>query len=130
MTTLPPRSPGLRLARNLALLWMGLSLLGLLGAIVFVVYAMGWGCSEGSMLRGGLSWFGCVMASSVSIMAAIASLITATVVLFFAQIFYLAGAQVRQGGPSRPRWFSRQALFGDAADVAVDAVVDATDILD
>ena len=116
MTTLAPRSPALRIVRNLVLLWAALSLLGLLLAVVLVFYAMGWGCTADGAMRGGLSWGPCVMAYSVGILGAIASLVCAVVMLFFAQLFFLAGAQSSRGRPRR--WWSREALLGEALDAA------------
>jgi hypothetical protein len=120
MTTLAPRSPALRIARNLVLLWVGLSLLGLALALALSIYAMGWGCSSSSSMSGGLSWGPCVLAYSVAILGAVASLACSVVMLFFAQLFYWAGAEMKEVRPRR--WWSREALF--------DTALDAADILD
>ena len=66
------------------------------------------------------------MASGVGVLGATASLVTAIVVLFFVQLFHLAGVDVRQQPHGRRRWFSRQALL----DETVDAAVDVADLLD
>jgi hypothetical protein len=116
MATLAPRSPALRIVRNLVLLWVGLSLLGLVFAVVLSLYAMGWGCTADGSMRGGLSWGPCVLAYSVGILGAVTSLVCAVVVLLFAQLFYWAGADVKQGRPRR--WWSREALLGEVLDAA------------
>jgi hypothetical protein len=116
MTALAPRSAALRIMRNLALLWAALSLLGLVLAVVVSIYAMGWGCTADGAMRGGLSWLPCVLAYSAGILGAIASFACAVVMLFFAQLFYLAGMQSSRSRPRR--WWSREALFDEALDAA------------
>lgn len=122
MPTLAPRSPALRVLRNLTLAWVALSLLGLAGAAVLSVYAMGWGCTGGTAFSGGLSWGACVLAYSAGLLGAVGSLFASVVLLFFVQLFYWAGVEVKEARPRR--WFSREALFDEAIDVALDVVDD------
>jgi hypothetical protein len=124
MPTLVPRSPALRVLRNLALAWVGLSLLGLAAAAVLSIYAMGWGCTGEATWSGDLSWGACALAWSVGILVALGSLFASVVMLFFVQLFYWAGVEVKQARPRR--WFSREALFDEIADTALDA----SDLLD
>lgn len=116
MARIAPRSPALRLARNLVLLWVALSLLGLALSVLFSFYAMGWGCTVGGAIRGGLTWGPCVLATSVGILGSIVSLACSVLMLFFAQLFYWAGANVTQVRPKR--WWSREALLGEVLDAA------------
>ena len=123
MPTLAPRSPVLRVLRNLVLAWVALSLLGLAGAIALSVYAMGWGCTGEAPLAAGASWGVCALGWSVGILGALASLFCAVVTLFFVQLFYWAGADIKQvHGRPRRRWFSREALFDEVVDEALDVL--------
>ena len=106
MADIRTRSPGLRLVRNLSLLWFVLSLLALTGAGLLVVYGMVWGCVQSSV-----GWFGCVLGFSMALLAALSSLFMATVALAFAQMFFMAGVRVKEGG-ERPR-FSVRGFFAD-----------------
>ena len=116
MATLAPRSPALRVARNLALLWTALSVLGLGLAIVVALYAAVQGCTDSGSMAGGLSWGPCVLAWSVGLLGATASLACAVVMLFFAQLFYWGGMQSTRTRPRR--WWSREALLDGALDAA------------
>ena len=116
MATLAPRSPALRVVRNLALLWTALSLLGLGLAVVVALYAAVHGCTADGSMAGGLSWGPCVLAWSVGLLGSTASLACAVVMLFFAQLFYWGGMQSTRSRPRR--WWSREALLGEALDAA------------
>lgn len=112
MADIRPRSPGVRLARNLSLLWFVLSLLGLIGAVLLVVYGMAIGCSDAAS-----GWGVCVAGFSLAILASVSSLFMATVALVFAQMFYMAGARVKEGG-ERTR-FSVRGFF---ANILLDLI--------
>ena len=115
-TIAPPRSPAVRIVRNLALLWTLLSLLGLLLALGLTVYSAAWGCTPAGSWSQDMPWIGCVLAVGVGVLAAAASLACAVVMLFFAQLFYWGGMQASRARPRR--WWSREALFDSALDAA------------
>lgn len=108
-----PRSPVLRLVRNLALLWCGLSLLGLAAAVVVLVYAAGWGCRAPDNTVG---WGPCMGPYVMAVPAALASLFTSAVVLLFAQLFYRAGMRREPPAPTRERTSLRRRV----ADAFID----------
>lgn len=114
MTSIAARSPGLRVARNIALAWLLLSLLGLAAAIVFTVYGAGAVCPGFSNGIG--DWIGCAIGFSTSIIAALVSIFASAVVLLFAQLFYMAGATVRTARAGRV------GIGDELLDAAVDVI--------
>ena len=117
MTDIQPRNPLLGLLRLLALIWVGFSLLGIVIGVLAVVYAGAYGCVDHAQ-----GWFACTAATGLLPLSALGSLFTATIVLIFAQLFYAAGARVRD--VPLPR---RRTLREKARDSVVDAVVDIFD---
>lgn len=105
MSQIRPRSPVVRLVRNLSLLWFLLSLVALVGAGVLLIYGMAIGCTGG---EGG--WGACVAMFSMGILASLSSLFMATIALVFSQMFYMAGAEVTAA--EKPR-FSVRGFFSD-----------------
>jgi hypothetical protein len=101
----------MRLVRNLALLWFLLSLAGLMGAGMLLVYGMVSGCV------GTGAWGACVAGSAIAIVAAIASLFMSTVAMFFSQMFYMAGARASRDGP-----LGRPSVRGFFADLIADVL--------
>jgi uncharacterized BrkB/YihY/UPF0761 family membrane protein len=114
MTTIRPRHPLLGIVRLLALIWTLLSLLGLGFGVLAVLYAGAWGC-----VGHHLGWFGCMAATTVIPFAAVSSLFVAVVVLFFAHIFYVAGAKAEDVAPRRRRSWKEKA-GGFVAEVIAD----------
>ncbi len=105
MSQIRPRSPVLRLVRNLSLLWFLLSLVALVVAGLLLVYGMVIGC------RGGADgWGACVGLFSIGIFASLSSLFMATIALVFSQMFYMAGAKVTAMERQR---FSVRGFFSD-----------------
>lgn len=88
MTTIQPRNPVIGLIRLLALVWTLLSLLMFVGGLFALVYAAAWGC-----IGHHVGWFGCTVATGMIPFTGFASFVVALVVLFFAQLFYVAGAK-------------------------------------
>ncbi|HZH44909.1 MAG TPA: hypothetical protein VEY50_12580 [Lysobacter sp.] len=110
MTTIQPRHPVLGIVRLLALGWTLLSLLGLVGGALALVYAGGWGC-----IGHHLGWFGCTFGIAMIPFASLFSLVVAVVVLFFAHVFYVAGARAERAQLRKP---SLRGLVGDVvADI-------------
>ncbi|MGH8029394.1 MAG: hypothetical protein ACREO3_05610 [Arenimonas sp.] len=82
--------------RLFALGWTLLSLLGLVLGGMFFAYAATWGCVGAPQ-----GWLACSAPTLLIVLAAAGSLFSAVVLLFFSQLFYLAGADAKTDGPRR-----------------------------
>lgn len=105
MTTLRPRHPALRLFRLGALAWFLLSLLGIVAGLLGMLVAASWGC-----VGSAAGWLPCTLAVALVPLAATGSAFTAGVVLFFAQLFHMGGANVRS--VDAPRRGGLRGAFG------------------
>jgi uncharacterized membrane protein len=109
MNHVAPRNPLLGLIRLLALVWVLLSLLGVVVGLIAILYAGAHGCVGNAQ-----GWFWCTAATGLIAISALGSLFTALVVLFFAHLFYLGGAKVTTVEPKR------RSLRGFLVDVIAD----------
>lgn len=116
MPLIPARHPVPGVFRLLALLWMLLSLLGMVVGVCALLYAGAWGC-----VGHAVGWFGCTAATAMLPFGSLVSFVVATTMLIFAQLFYLAGMKSERVEPRRT------SLKGEAKNLIIDAVIDIFD---